>query len=64
MTELSETATAICAKHYRYTDRSSCNPCPLRPECHNSPAIATHESMAAWRGRLNELAAGKEVQAL
>ena len=57
MTELSDTATDICARHYRYTDPASCNPFPLRPECHNSPAIATHESLAAWRGRLNSLAA-------
>ena len=56
MTELSGAATAICAKHYRYTDPASCNPCPLRPECHNSPTIATHESLAAWRERLNNIA--------
>ena len=56
MTELSGAATAICAKHYRYSDRSSCNPCPLRPECHNSPTIATHESLVVGWERLNKLA--------
>ena len=56
MTELSEAAAAICTKHYRYTDRASCNPCQLRPECHSTPGINTHDSLAAWRGRLNSIA--------
>lgn len=28
MTELSEAAQAICAQHYNFKSRSSCNACP------------------------------------
>ena len=56
MTELSDTAKSICAKHYNFKSRSSCNACPLQPECHKPAATLTQESMDEWRGRVNRLA--------
>lgn len=53
---LSEQAKNICIKHYNFKSRSSCNSCPLRPECHKPSANLTHESLAEWRGRVNALA--------
>lgn len=54
--ELSEQAQAICAEHYNWRSRSSCNKCPLQPECHKPCAQLTQESLDSWRKRVNDLA--------
>lgn len=56
MTGLSEAAQAICAKHYNFKSRSSCNACSLQPECHKPCATLTQASLDEWRGRVNRLA--------
>lgn len=56
MTELSDTAKAICAQHYNFKSRSSCNPCLLRPECHSPSATASQNQLDEWRDRVNRLA--------
>ena len=53
---LSEQAKNICAEHYNFKSRSSCNSCPLQPECHKPSANLTRESLAEWRVRVNALA--------
>ncbi len=55
MTELSEAAQSICAQHYNFKSRSSCNACPLQPECHRS-FVLTEASLGEWQERLNRLA--------
>lgn len=56
MTELSEAAQAICAQHYNFKSRSSCNACPLQPECHSPARTASQTDMDEWRERVNRLA--------
>ena len=56
MAELSEKAQAICAKHYSFKSRASCNSCPLIKECHNPSRTATQVDLDAWRDRVNVLA--------
>lgn len=56
MTELSDAAKAICAKHYNFKSRSSCNACPLQPECHRPSETLTQASLDEWRGRVDRLA--------
>ncbi|MBF0675548.1 hypothetical protein [Pseudomonas sp.] len=60
--DLSEAAKAICAKHYNFKSRSSCNPCSLRPECHRPGETLTQASLDEWRGRVNRLAEQQEAQ--
>lgn len=55
--ELSAEAKAICAQHYNFKSRSSCNACPLQPECHKPCQQLTQASLDEWRGRVNALAA-------
>jgi hypothetical protein len=55
MTELSEAAQAICARHYNFKSHSSCNACPLQPGCHRS-FVLTEASLGEWQERLNRLA--------
>ena len=56
MTELSDTAKAICAKHYNFKSRSSCNACPLQPECHKPAATLTPgRGVFLRRGRTSEI---------
>lgn len=55
MTELSEAAQAICAQHYNFKSHTSCNACPLQPECHRS-FVLTEASLSEWQERLNKLA--------
>lgn len=55
MTEPSEAAQAICAQHYNFKSRSSCNACPLQPECHRY-FVLTEASLSEWQERLNRLA--------
>ena len=55
--ELSAQAKAICAQHYNFKSRSSCNACPLQPECHKPCQQLTQASLDEWRGRVNALAA-------
>lgn len=57
MTELSPAAVAICARHYSFNSRSSCNACPLQPECHRPGETLTQASLDEWRERVNRLAA-------
>lgn len=54
--ELTKQAKAICAEHYNFKSRSSCNACPLQPECHKPCHALTQESLNEWRGRVNLLA--------
>lgn len=56
MSELSEAAQAICAQHYSFKSRSSCNACPLRPECHRPGETLSQASLDDWRERVNRLA--------
>lgn len=56
MTELSAAAQAICAQHYNFKSRSSCNACPLQPECHRQVETLTQASLDEWRERVNRLA--------
>lgn len=55
MTDLSEAVQAICAQNYNFKSRSSCNACPLQPECHRSFAL-TEALLSEWQERLNRLA--------
>ncbi len=54
--ELSQAAKAICEKHYNFKSRSSCNPCPLRAECHKPCQHLNQASLDEWRDRVNRLA--------
>lgn len=56
MTELSDKARAICAEHYNFKSRSSCNPCPLISECHSPSKGSSQADLDAWRNRVNALA--------
>jgi hypothetical protein len=56
MTELSEAAQAICARHFNWKSIGSCRKCPLDPECHNPPYHCTQKDLDEWATRINELA--------
>lgn len=54
--ELSDKAKAICARHYSFKSRASCNPCPLISECHRPCRGGSQQELDEWRGRVNKLA--------
>lgn len=56
MTELSDAVQDICARHYSFKSRSSCNQCPLQPECHSPSRTASQADLNEWRERVNRLA--------
>lgn len=62
--QLSLKSSAICALHYNWKSRTSCNACPLQPECHRPCQQLTEQSLGEWRARVNHQAeeAGMSLQ--
>jgi len=56
MEQLSPQAVAICARHYNWKSRTSCNACTLQPECHRPCQQLTEQSLGEWRARVNRKA--------
>ena len=55
-TPISRRVIEICTSRFT-TNGTGCASCPIRPECHSSPAgRLTHLGMDEWRQRMNEAA--------